>query len=216
MTTYKTYQEAKIANPESVIYEFEGCFSVFKGIGSKECNPADYLPIKEQFSKAGHKLNNGDLFIVEDKVCELGKFRHSRVWHYAPDGSLILRAAALEKPQSRTKVEYVSLTESNFDVWALKSSLENGELFSRRSDGIYTMYSDRSPVYMINDFINYGVYRKVEIPITTRDLFIEEVEKQLKDIDFDGDWSIACVAAELFDFASKFKLLEQEGERYES
>ena len=55
------------------------------------------------------------------------------------------------------------------------------------------------------------LYRKVETPITTRDLFIEEVEQQLKDIDFDGDWSLACVAAELFD-SGKFKLLEQEGE----
>ena len=52
--------------------------------------------------------------------------------------------------------------ESNTDVWDLKAMLENSELFSKKSNGEYDLYSPNAPTYMLNQFIEYGVYRKVE------------------------------------------------------
>lgn len=64
--TYESYKSARIANQESVIYEFEGCFSTIKGIGSKECNPADHCVTVEQFLNENEALPLGALISHPD------------------------------------------------------------------------------------------------------------------------------------------------------
>ncbi|UOL47439.1 hypothetical protein vBVpPvVp04M_00050 [Vibrio phage vB_Vp_PvVp04_M] len=112
MKAYKTYQEAKIENPDSEIVVFDkpgnehhGAFEaqISDGIGSQLmhppghwhiCKPSDYLPTLEWFFDEGHALVDGDL--VSDRggnVIEIGKV-------YFPLGLLssegyVLRAAAL-------------------------------------------------------------------------------------------------------------------------
>lgn len=80
---YKTYAEAKIANPDSDIVttgkDWDGCKSL---IGTFEvilrglhimgenawviCNPADYYSSLKEFLEAGFKLSSGDLFTSTD------------------------------------------------------------------------------------------------------------------------------------------------------
>tara|TARA_R110002012_G_scaffold316344_1_gene531195 strand:+ start:429 stop:1310 length:882 start_codon:yes stop_codon:yes gene_type:complete len=136
-----------------------------------------------------HKLKNAIAFVEQsEEPCSAGE---------------------KEKPQPRTKVKFEKV-EFDF-VSEIAMHYEGGNvLFGKRA------HDNTKPELCIYGAISMhrhgdNLYRKVETPITTRDLFIDEVEKQLKDIGFDGDWSVACVAAELFD-SSKFKLLEQEGE----
>ncbi|QWX10246.1 hypothetical protein PP411_gp47 [Vibrio phage vB_VpP_BT-1011] len=95
MKAYKTYQEAKINNPDSVIVVFikpgsehHGRFEVqiIDGIGSQLmhpsghwhiCKPADYLPSLEWFFGEGYKLVNGDIFInKKGEPVEIGKDYH--------------------------------------------------------------------------------------------------------------------------------------------
>lgn len=65
----------------------------------------------------------------------------------------------------RTKVEYVHLDRTNFNVWDLKPLLDSGELYSKTSEGEYDQYCKSSPTYMLRHFMEYGVYRKVERPV---------------------------------------------------
>jgi len=74
-----------------------------------------------------------------------------------------------EKPVTKMKVEYKHLTQANTDIWDLKLMLENQELFSRRSDQTYSLYSSNAAPYMVRHFVEYGVYRKVETPVTWQD-----------------------------------------------
>ena len=135
MTTYKSYEEAKIANTDSVIYEFEGCFSVFKTVGSKECNPADYCMTFnqcEEFKAGMIVLERGSvktLSVVDASLLNTCKFDSIEREYLAK--SYILRASALEKPK-RVKVEWeahdfirlsdAALAVEELDMYADKSA----------------------------------------------------------------------------------------------
>ena len=79
MTTYKTYQAAKMAKPDCDIYECDGGFGteldLMGGIYAqvseiKECNPADYCETVYDFHKSGKLLVDGDSIILPDgDVC---------------------------------------------------------------------------------------------------------------------------------------------------
>lgn len=100
MKAYKTYQEAKINNPNSVIVVFikprsehHGIFQarIVDGIGGQLmhpsghwhiCKPADHLPSLEWFFGEGHKLVNGDIFInKKGELVEVGKDYHGITIH---------------------------------------------------------------------------------------------------------------------------------------
>jgi hypothetical protein len=123
----------------------------------------------------------------------------------------------------RTKVEYEHLERSSFNVWDLKSLLENGELYSKTSTGEYDQYSKSSQTYMLRHFMEYGVYRKVERPVEWWDDAVEYIRSlngEANAIDFtdaesDGkkmaiNISVVLDERQAKDFARI--LLEQEGE----
>jgi hypothetical protein len=73
MTTYNTYAEAKIANPEKVIHELNGLFGTKQelidcGVTGfiYETNPADHCMSLEAFFEAGHKFVEGDKWLSRD------------------------------------------------------------------------------------------------------------------------------------------------------
>ena len=122
MTTYNSYEEAKIANPESEIvttgpnweynpalkWKFEKLVEddgevdahALEDSAWVKCNPADHCMTVEKFLKAGHKGINGDSYLDDGgTLMTLGVDISSRAFN--EKGSLdhkmhILRAAALE------------------------------------------------------------------------------------------------------------------------
>lgn len=116
MKTYPTYQEAKIANPESDIYsaglsEFTAEKPMHNWATSGLlCNPADYCMTVEQFLKDGHKFVDGDLIYSQaidavvtvsdnDKIASSYRVKSSNELCASDCNRYILRAAALEKPK---------------------------------------------------------------------------------------------------------------------
>ncbi|WAP91218.1 hypothetical protein [Vibrio phage vB_VviC_ZQ26] len=109
MTTYNTYQEAKIANPECEIYQLErnGLFAhcghhkaelvrfiEFDSAGIK-CNPADYCMTVERFLADGNKLEFTDIIACSNgSVVSVANWIMDGVSKY-----YILRAAALEEEE---------------------------------------------------------------------------------------------------------------------
>ena len=82
MTTYNSYEAAKIANPESDIYIYksqhnESSFKAIDGAptsqfanGWKLCHPANHCMTVEEFLKAGYKLYLGDIYLsINGVVC---------------------------------------------------------------------------------------------------------------------------------------------------
>lgn len=107
MIAYKTYQEAKIANPESEIYRNESktIFSCFVGdIDSNgavviECNPADHCMSLETFYNKNYELVIDDLYIdICDTVVTVNDEIISYVNTRCPEDirRYVLKAAALQ------------------------------------------------------------------------------------------------------------------------
>lgn len=72
--------------------------------------------------------------------------------------------------QTRTKVEYVRVTESIFD---LKDELHRGELYYTFGDEEWFTFNDEPS--LVAGFKEKNIYRRIETPITERDEFIEKV-----------------------------------------
>ncbi|CAM0104127.1 hypothetical protein MYOV065v1_p0045 [Vibrio phage PS15B.2] len=115
MTTYNTYQEAKIANPDKEIYEMAAHFaasSFIKTANSRaswnKCNPADHCMTVEKFLADGHKFVEGDLVLnIDGGVSTVNYSSRAKssddycleYMNYPEEGDnkrYILRAAALE------------------------------------------------------------------------------------------------------------------------
>ncbi len=143
MATYKTYQEAKIANPDSDIFvSMGGEFSLpdhvgyvsmcGTGEGWNKCNPADYCMSVYDFLKSGKKIVKGDYYLGYT-----GRVRHvdddefaasvNRITDGCDAGRFVLRAKALEE----VEYEYVKATDSIFD---LRPDFEAGELYAYNKD----------------------------------------------------------------------------------
>ncbi|AUS00809.1 hypothetical protein NVP1278O_74 [Vibrio phage 1.278.O._10N.286.54.E8] len=125
MTTYNTYQEAKIANPDSDIYFIDnkqyrtGEWIDQYNFGRSSfvlCNPADHCMTAEKFLTDGHKFSDGDLVYTlygsVVKVCDSkpssGAFYYTSWINIKIDESnkiYILRAAALESIPTETPEE---------------------------------------------------------------------------------------------------------------
>lgn len=115
MTTYNTYAEAKIANPDSEIYVHDGKFatkefaiqlSVRDYNDWYKCHPKDYCMTLEEFLADGHKLVNGDLFIgargAASKVAdEVGM----NIPDFQDKDRYILRAKALENQAAKVEID---------------------------------------------------------------------------------------------------------------
>lgn len=115
MSTYNSYAEAKITNPESDIYhlnniEFVRDDTTVRAGDWKKCDPADYCITVEKFLADGHKFVDGDLFLnSENDDVEIGKTYENGIeitTHEAnekcksvDDQCYVLRAAALIQPE---------------------------------------------------------------------------------------------------------------------
>ncbi len=180
MRVYSTYQEAKIANPESEIYNFDKlfiCDSNRFGQSFPLCNPADHCMTVEKFLADGHELTEGDVIInangnvnvitsVDCKALNLGGYSIFN------DGRFILRAAALEtKEPKRTKVEYVKveLTRKEFACEliggnSLHTPDKRVELYFDEFSG--KMKGKNSKGLSWDVVIDHGTYlRRIETPI---------------------------------------------------
>lgn len=124
MTTYNSFEAAKIANPESDIYKLIGLdgFVFGNGLGdliritslqtdAEKCNPADHCMTVEKFLSDGYELRENDLILnsVGSVICmdypnSLDDFG---VLNSCSEKEYILRAAALEEKPSE-KVEWVN------------------------------------------------------------------------------------------------------------
>lgn len=110
MTTYKTYQEAKIYNSKSEIFTKCDIFQTINAPtpnhfvdGWKICKPADYCMTLADFFNEGHELVIGDTYesMFGDVITVLdGKYANERVDFN--DCRYILRAKALEDVTSGT------------------------------------------------------------------------------------------------------------------
>lgn len=121
MTTYNSYEEAKIANPEKTIYKIGDNFtesSELLGQSLQPCNPADHCMTVEKFLADGHKFVDGDAYLDRAGDIEIvGKLLSASVVNEKGPGDkdrFILRAAALEEKSSE-KVEWVNGDECAFD-----------------------------------------------------------------------------------------------------
>ncbi len=128
-----------------------------------------------------------DLFLVEgDEIKTDGETYVVPTTYWAKNCDKVIKMHQIDKEieameKQPTEYEYVHLTESDFDVWDLKDLLDGGELFSKRSDGKYTQYTDRSPLYMLNHFGEYGVYRRIELtPEQLHERKVEDLAKSIK------------------------------------
>lgn len=232
MKTYSTYQEAKIANPESDIYHHpKGHFFPFEprcyeALVFHCCNPADHCMTVERFLKDGNEFVEGDLIITESGVLSVGR-EHERMGCSVSECNepscvdsdiYILRAAALENPRpeihkdsefykkSRTKVEFVKVDKNTEDnkFWEVARDYaeEVFELFLLDVDGEYEKISSNDELLM--EYRRSNLYRRIETPMTEREAFIEA----LNEVAYGDDGFIST--SELFSRivdSGKFKLV---------
>lgn len=124
MSTYNTYQEAKIANPESEIVRWNKS-DKYKAVSKSDlsgylitwsyCDPADYCVTVEKFLRDGHKFVDGDLIysslldlvinVTKDELMDGESYPEDGVNTLMPsdDKRYILRAAALEQPKQEVE-----------------------------------------------------------------------------------------------------------------
>lgn len=173
MTTYNTYQEAKIANPESDISAsisrvfapssyvsnvlLSGCVQ-----GWDRCNPADYCMTVEKFLADGNKFIEGDLIINTfgnvNKIRDDEELRNELVTENN-NSRYILRAAALENIPTETPEEKEVLDgiESAGEVeW------KSGDIATLYGDQVLVVaYHPHHPVVVVetndNEYLNVGI-----------------------------------------------------------
>jgi hypothetical protein len=213
MTTYNTYQEAKIANPECEIYQLErnelfvhcNChkaelvgFDEFSSIGVK-CNPADYCMTVERFLADGHELVEGDLYInVGGFTTELTERKINSLMSRDTSRRFILRAAALEDKKPRTKVEYVKIEEDD-SIFDMAVELYENALFSIDSDGWYVgVFTERQ---LTEAHSTNNLYRKA----SDEDLLRIELYSAINE--YEVKPSIAELIAVELASSGKFKLV---------
>ncbi len=131
MTTYNSYEAAKIANPESDIYatkvsmggrvEVFGVYVIIGNITSNYhiCDPSKYCMTVEKFLSDGYELAMGDIVINSSgAVVDMNYSRSLSdfgVLNSASHKEFILRAAALEEKPSE-KVEWVNGDECEIEM----------------------------------------------------------------------------------------------------
>lgn len=199
MTTYNTYQEAKIAMPLAcIIHDTDD--DIFFGMPSREgttlnddgckfAEPHDYCMTVEKFLADGHKFKFGDLivsltgtvskvnieWIVNESISEVDR------------KYFILRAATLEEKKPRTKVEYVQVLDCIFN---LKSDYENGNLY-HSYDGKEFSEIKGDERTVARCLVECNLYRRIETPITWKEELYNYLDNscEMSD-DFDGSFTI--------------------------
>lgn len=103
MTTYNSYEAAKIANPDKEILTDHKKVEFTAELGLNyyhKCNPADYCMTVERFLGDGHKFVEGDVYLETDGDTydvEINFVDMMNEMHELDCHRYILRAAALEE-----------------------------------------------------------------------------------------------------------------------
>jgi hypothetical protein len=136
MTTYNSYEAAKIANPDSEIWASKlarcGRDNIF---GTKvslaeltnnyfKCNPADHCMTVEKFLADGNKFVEGDVIFntyprpTVDFICDADLNNYNELDEEDDDKRYILRAAALEeKPSEKVEWDGEGLQTVGVECW---------------------------------------------------------------------------------------------------
>ena len=209
MTTYNSYEEAKIANPESEIYKdisgkfipYRGGFEIPAGI---LCKPEQYCKTYNQCDefKSGMVVMDiagiGHLTTYSAKTLN-GIHKGSRVkekW----DKCFILRDVTLEEKPKRIRVEYerVDLVD-HWEYFKLMS--EEGDLYVNCTDLSYEGFSGDN-INLANALHDGScIYRKVEVEVSEKDEFIERCAWAVQD-DVEN---VEAIASILFDAGCTFQ-----------
>ena len=198
MTTYNSYAEAKIANPDLEILEarpdwdgspeYVGAFIANKPDGNggvpyigkgafQKSNPADHCMTVERFLADGHKFVEGDLILDEGSVYLVAGCKSQSNWYETESANMpdcddnsryILRAAALEEKPKRVKVEYVQ--EKSFKE-VLKCAIDGESFYSIDGKGEFKFDASRLL------FVNHNG-ADVDISHLTEHCFYRKVETE--------------------------------------
>ncbi|AUR89595.1 coil containing protein [Vibrio phage 1.127.O._10N.286.52.E12] len=209
MTTYNSYAEAKIANPDSEIVttdldwsgteRFKGKFQKYKcdeheyhnlGPGMwVKCDPANHCMTVEKFLAGGHKLVDGDLYInVRGFVTKLSERKINSLISRDTSRRYILRAAALEEKPKRVKVSYVKVKDTGF--FDLKDEFQGRAIFFNQSVVSEPDYVTAMDIIELSHhYMQKNLYRRVEKEIDERQEFIERAE-ELIDISKIAEYSL--------------------------
>ena len=119
MKTYNTYQEAKIDNPNSDIYEREEGVFATESLHREPCKPKDYCITLESFLASGKRLVREDLFIgSQGKVSVVASPTAMSHPQDVDSDIYILKAKALEKPGH----EWVNGDECEIEMYGERES----------------------------------------------------------------------------------------------
>jgi hypothetical protein len=198
MTTYSTYQEAKIANPECEIFHVNGiCFFNYEALASDICNPSDYCMTVEKFFADGHKFVDGDICLGQnDNFLVISGSRLINGWNDESqiiDGidRYVLRAAALKEKKPRTKVEYLKVN-GNYNegaFWECARDYSEGVIFTTMGS------SEQLVVDSIDELLDRykcnNLYRRIETPMTWKEELYDYLDNscEMSD-DFDDSFTI--------------------------
>jgi hypothetical protein len=202
MTTYNTYQEAKIANPDCEIvttaskwtggFDFIGKFQALDKYNNEEgyathivdgkhgwakCNPADYCMTVEKFLADGYKFVKGDVVFDFGDVVSIDTEFDVETYNKTDkmdDRRYTLRAAALEEKKPRTKVEYVKCEFKH--AWEAVKAFEDGEVFHTHfmTDGWIIVEHVQQ---VIPNLQVEKLYRRIETQMNEREAFVGECKK---------------------------------------
>ncbi|AUR92552.1 hypothetical protein NVP1173O_76 [Vibrio phage 1.173.O._10N.261.55.A11] len=208
MTTYNTYQEAKIENPNKEIIRFDKQ-DEFKAVSDDElsaylttwtkCDPADHCMTVERFLADGHKFVKGDAVLYVGDVCLIESGFDLGAYNDPYDGDskiFILRAAALENIPTETPEEKEVLDgiESAGEVeW------KSGDIAMLYGDQVLVIaYHPNHPVVVVetndNEYLNVGI----------NDLSKPETPHQRKDRERACAIYDMCAEADIFTEESNF------------
>ncbi|AUR83703.1 hypothetical protein NVP1039O_04 [Vibrio phage 1.039.O._10N.286.55.A2] len=182
--TYDSFEAAKIANPESDIYELNGVFQpghMKCRNGESKCNPSKHCMTVEKFLADGHKFIEGDVVLDVSDVevittqLDVGAYNQkdkTDVYRY------ILSAEALKPSdndyamsvmEKKVKVEYVQ--EVSFKE-VLKCAIDGEVFYSKDGKGEFRF--DVSRMSFVNhdgadmkiaNLTYHEFYRRIETPI---------------------------------------------------
>ena len=189
MTTYNSYEAAKINNPDQDIYKYGDTYRP-KSSPCKpnewwvKCNPADHCMTNNEFIEKGYRVIIGDIVLDDTKVVTISDHNDLETYNTiveCDDTTYILRAAALENKMNIDKLEtqseeqpkrvkYKQLTFNN--AWEAVKAFEDGnELYTKRSHKDFLLIDNAQ------DVLRFLYDLHIEAEITERDEFIQEAMK---------------------------------------
>ena len=223
MTTYNSYQDAKIANPDADIYKYRDnyqsgdtpCRANERWV---KCRPSGYCMTVEEFLAKGHKFVEGDVILNFNFKTELHvEFIYNEYLgaYNDPDkgdsSRYILRAAALEskmntdrlETQSEEQPKRVKYKKLSFNsAWEAVKAFEDGnELYTKRSHKDFVLIDNAQ------DVLRFLYDLHIEKEITESDEFIEAIQRLQEGYILDDNYDSEQFGELLFD-SGKFKLVD--------